>query len=169
MGRGRLTIKDDSGADRFIVDGRAFSIGNKLSLQDAAGRELIFIREKVLSWGPTYELQRAGGPAATVKKDLWTFFKDRFTVDATSDGPTPDDLEVRGDFWDHEYAFARGGNTVATVSKRWFSWADTYGVDVAAGQDECADPGVYGRRRPVDRETGARVKGCLRNTGPPLR
>jgi uncharacterized protein YxjI len=26
--------------------------------------------------------------------------------------------------------------TVATVSKRWVAWADTYGVDIAAGEDD---------------------------------
>lgn len=129
-------IKDEAGNDHFIVDGRAFSLGDKLSFQDTSGHELVFIRQKLLSWGPTYELHRAGGETATIKKNLWTFFRDRFTVDVASDGPTPDDLEVRGDFWDHEYEFTRGGQPVAVVSKRWFAWADTYGVDVAAGEDD---------------------------------
>ncbi len=37
---------------------------------------------------------------------------------------------------DHEYSFLRGGQTVATVSKRWFSMSDTYGVDIAPGEDD---------------------------------
>ncbi|HWI57253.1 MAG TPA: hypothetical protein VNZ22_08500, partial [Bacillota bacterium] len=52
------------------------------------------------------------------------------------DVPGPDDLEAQGSFMDMEYAFERGGRTVAEVSKRWFSWADTYGVDIAEGQDD---------------------------------
>jgi uncharacterized protein YxjI len=129
-------IKDAAGNDRFLVDGKVFTLGDKLSFCDLAGRELVELRQRLLSWGPTYELSRAGGEAATIKKNLWTFFRDRFTVDVTSDGPTPDDLEVQGDFWDHEYAFTRAGQTVAAVSKRWFTWADTYGVDIAAGEDD---------------------------------
>jgi uncharacterized protein YxjI len=87
-------IKDAAGVDRFTVEGRVFSLGDKLSFRDLAGNELLEIRQRLLSWGPTYELHPArGGPEATVKKQLWTFFKDRFTVDVTSDGPTPDDLE----------------------------------------------------------------------------
>ena len=50
--------------------------------------------------------------------------------------PGPDDLEARGSFTDHEYEFTRGGGAVAEVSKRWFSWTDTYGVDIARGQDD---------------------------------
>jgi uncharacterized protein YxjI len=52
------------------------------------------------------------------------------------DVPGPDDLEAEGSFLDHEYAFTRSGNVVATVSKRWFSWADSYGVDIADGEDD---------------------------------
>lgn len=48
-----FTIKDDSGQDRFFVDGKAFSLGNQLSFQDMAENELAFIRQKLLSWGPT--------------------------------------------------------------------------------------------------------------------
>jgi len=130
------TIKDAGGTDRFFVDGKAFSIGDKLSFQDMSGNELVFIRQKLLSWGPTYELHQASGVDTVVKKNLWTFIRDRFNVDIGADGPTPNDLEIQGDFWEHEYTFSRGGQQIAGVSKRWFSWADTYGVDIADGEDD---------------------------------
>ena len=47
-----------------------------------------------------------------------------------------DDLEAQGSFMDMEYTFERGGRKVAEVSKRWFSWTDTYGVDIADGEDD---------------------------------
>jgi uncharacterized protein YxjI len=125
-------IQDDQGRDVFSVDGRAFSIGDKLSFQDMAGNELAFIGQRLLAWGPTYEIYRAGELAATVKRALFTFFRYRFTVDV----PGPDDLEAQGDFLDHEYTFTRGERAVAAVSKRWFSWTDTYGVDIADGEDD---------------------------------
>jgi uncharacterized protein YxjI len=49
--------------------------------------------------------------------------------------PGPDDLEAEGDFLEHEYEFNREGRAVARVSKQWFSWSDTYGVDIAEGED----------------------------------
>jgi uncharacterized protein YxjI len=131
-----FTIKDAAGQDRFFVDGKALSLGDKLSFQDMAGHELAFIRQKLLAWGPTYELERNGQLVAVVKQKLWTLFRNRFTVDVDADGPSPTDLEVQGDFWDHEYTFTRAGQVVATVSKRYFSWTDTYGVDIAPGEDD---------------------------------
>src|SRR5262249_7629588 len=126
-----FTIKDDQGRDLYYVDGKAFSIGQKLSLQDLEGNELAFIRQKLLAWGPTYEVERGGRVVAVVRKALLTLFSCKFTVDV----PGPDDLEATGDLLDMEYRFQRGSRTVATVSKRWFSMSDTYGVDVAPGED----------------------------------
>ena len=125
-------IRNEAGQDVFFVDGRAFSLGDKLSFQDMTGSELAFIRQKLLAWGPTYEISRGGEVAAVVKKQLFTFLRCRFTVDV----PGPDDLEAQGEFLDMEYAFSRRGQTVAEVSKRWFTWADTYGVDISEGEDD---------------------------------
>ena len=125
-------IQDQAGQDVFLVDGQAFSFGDKLSFQDMQGNELAFIAQRLLSWGPTYEIHRNGQHYATVKKKLFTFFRCKFEVDI----PGPDDLEAQGDFLDHEYTFTRHDTPVATVSKKWFSWTDTYGVDVAEGEDD---------------------------------
>lgn len=126
-----FTIKDETGRDIYVVDGRAISIGDKLSFQDLDGNELAFIKQRILAWGKTYEIVRDGEVAAVVKKHLFALIHHRFTVDV----PGPDDLEAQGNFLDHEYTFTRGDRTVATVSKRWFSFTDTYGVDVTNGED----------------------------------
>ncbi len=126
------TIKDDSGNDRFFVDGKALSIGDKLSFQDMQGNELAYIRQKLLSIGATYEIYRNDQLAAVVKKQIFTLLRAKFSVDV----PGPDDLEASGDFLAHEYEFTKGGETVATVSKAWFAMTDSYGVDIAANQDD---------------------------------
>lgn len=126
-----FTIQDETGRDAYFVDGKAFSIGDKLSFQDMQGNELAFIKQKLFAWGKTYEIYRGGILAAVVKKELFTLFNCRFTVDV----PGPDDLEATGDFLDHEYQFTRGDRAVASVSKQWFSFRDTYGIDVAEGED----------------------------------
>ena len=48
----------------------------------------------------------------------------------------PMHIEAQGSFLDMEYTFTRGGRPVAEVSKRWFSFTDTYGVDIAEGEDQ---------------------------------
>ena len=127
-----FTIKDADGRDAYFVDGKVFSFGNKLSFQDRHGTELARIDQKLLSLGKQYEISRDGRTLAVVKKKLFTPFRAKFTVDV----PGPDDLDAQGNFLDHEYVFERQGREVARVSKKWFSFADTYGVDVDAGEDD---------------------------------
>ena len=43
---------------------------------------------------------------------------------------------MTGSLFEHEYTIARDGHVVATVSKRWLSLTETYGVDVAPGEDD---------------------------------
>lgn len=126
-----FTIKDANGNDAFIVDGAGFSIGAQLSLKDLNGNELAFIRQRLLSWGPKYEISKGDQIVAVVSKELFTLFSCSFTVDV----PGPDDLQAEGDFLDLEYEFQRGDRTVATVSKRFFSLSNTYGIDIAQGED----------------------------------
>jgi len=126
-------IRDQDGRDVFLVDGRAFTLlREKLSFQDLEGNELAFIRERVLSLRKSYEIHRDGQLAAVVKKDLFNFLRCNFTVDV----PGPDDLEATGSFLDHDYTFKRHGRVVATVSKKWFTVRDSYGVDIADGEDD---------------------------------
>ena len=125
-------IRDESGRDVYFVDGKVLSIGNKLSFQDMEGNELAFIKQKLLAWSPSYEIYRKGALYATVKKELFTFLRCRFCIDV----PGPDDLEAKGNLLEHEYSFQRHGSEVASVSKKWFSMTDSYGVDIADGEDD---------------------------------
>ena len=127
-----FTIKDESGNAVFQVDGKAFTIlREKLAFEDMQGQELAFIRERIIALTPSYEILRHGEVVAVVKKDLINLFRCGFTVDV----PGPDDLEAQGSLLDHEYTFTRGSRTVATVSKRWFSFTDTYGVELESSED----------------------------------
>lgn len=127
-----FVIRDAHERDVFLVDGKAFSFGDQLRFLDLQGQELACIRQRLLAWGPTYEIHRNGALVAEVRKELFTFFRCTFTVDV----PGPDDLVAEGDFVDHEYVFRRGDGEVASISKRWFAWSDTYGVDIAPGEDD---------------------------------
>jgi uncharacterized protein YxjI len=126
-----FSIKDETGKDVYVVDGKGFSFGDKLSFQDMNGNELAYLEQKVFSFKKTYEIKRKGELFAEVVKDF-SFFKDKFTVDI----PGPNNYEVTGDFWHHEYKFARKEREVAHVSKEYFKWSDTYGINIVEGEDD---------------------------------
>jgi uncharacterized protein YxjI len=60
-----------------------------------------------------------------VKRERW--------VVKCEDGP---DLRVQGNIVDHDYTIEQDGAKVAEVSKRWFRVRDTYGVEVAPGEND---------------------------------
>ncbi len=76
------------------------------------------------------EIERAGGNA-TVHKNL-VGLRDRFKIEVSGGS----DLSAHGNLVDHEYEIERDGDTIATVSKKWFRVRDTYGVEIEPGQDE---------------------------------
>lgn len=126
-----FVIRDEQGTDHYRVDGRAFSFGDKLSLQDMAGNELAFISQRLLSWGPSYQIHRPGQGTAEVSKEHFTFFRCKFSVD----GPGNNDYEASGDFLDHEYEVHGNNGLAAVVTKRWLSWTDSYGIEISEGED----------------------------------
>ena len=101
-------------------------------LEDRSGAELFTVQEKKLRIRDTMEIERGGRTVATVKKALITPLRDRFAIEV-EDG---DDLEAKGNVVDHEYKIERDGDKVAEISKRWFRVRDTYGIEVAPGQDD---------------------------------
>jgi len=124
-------ITDDQGQPVFHVDGKVLTLHDRLVIRDPAGQEVAQVHRKLVSLRPTYEVSVGGREVAEIRKHLFTPFGDRFTIDV----PGPDDLELAGNLLDHEFTIRRGDQTVATVSKRWFSMRDTYAVDVATGED----------------------------------
>jgi uncharacterized protein YxjI len=127
----KYNITDAEGGDAYYVDGKFLSWGKNLSFQDMEQKELAHIQQKLLNWGPTYEITHDGELVAVVKKELFTIFHCVFHVDE----PGHDALTADGNFNDHEYVFTRGGRQVASVSKQWFTFADTYGVEVTGDED----------------------------------
>ena len=126
-------IYDEHKQPVYFVDGQAFSWGNKLSFQDLQQNELAFISQKLLSWMPKYEIFRNGRLFAEVVKEF-SWFSKSFTLDV----PGPNDYSINGSFWQHDYTFTRGGHVVARVEKAFWSWSDTYGIDIAHGEDDVA-------------------------------
>jgi len=125
-------IENESGDHMFKVDGKALRVRQTFILEDPSGAELLKIQERELHVRDTMEIERDGKTVATVKKALVSPLRDRFSI--SIDGG--EDMDAHGNVVDHEYKIERGGNKVAEVSKRWFRVRDTYGIDVAPGQDD---------------------------------
>jgi uncharacterized protein YxjI len=125
-------VEDDAGDRAFKVDGKVLRLRDTLVLEDPSGTELYKVQKKLLHIRNTMQIERGGEAIATVKKALITPFRERFSI-AVERG---EDMEAKGNIVDHEYKIERGSEKVAEVSKRWFRVRDTYGIEVAPGQDD---------------------------------
>ena len=124
----KFTLYDENGNDRYYVEGEIFTLGKKLHITDLNGNELAFIRQKLLTFLPKYYISRRGTEIAEVVKEF-TFFRQEYTVHGLG-------WTVYGDFFAHEYEISEHGRSIISVSKRWFSWGDTYEIRINPGVDE---------------------------------
>jgi uncharacterized protein YxjI len=126
-------IENEQGQKAFKVDGKALRIRDTLKFEDPQGNELCKIQEKKLRVKDTMEIEGPDGQVlAKVKKAIITPVRDRWTV-KIGGGP---DLEIQGNILDHEYRIGEGRQKVGEVSKKWFRIRDSYGVEVAEGQND---------------------------------
>jgi uncharacterized protein YxjI len=125
-------IENEDGERVFKVDGKALRLRSTFVLEDTSGAELFKVQEKALHIRDTMHIEREGETVARVKKALITPLRDRFSIEVEGG----EDMEAKGNIVDHEYKVERAGEQVAEVSKRWFRVRDTYGIEVAPGQDD---------------------------------
>jgi uncharacterized protein YxjI len=126
-------IEDEQGQKVFKVDGKVLRVRDTLIFRDMQGNKLCEIQERMLRVKDSMEIDGHDGKSlAMLKKALITPLRDRWTVKIKG-GP---DLEVQGNILDHEYRIGEGRQKVGEVSKKWFRLRDTYGVEVAEGQDD---------------------------------
>jgi len=126
-------IEDEEGHRVFRVDGKALRVRQTLAFEDASGHELCKIQERMMRVRDSMEIESPSGERmAMVKKAIISPIRGRWEVQI-GEGP---DLQIRGNILDHEYTFEGDGHKVAEVSKKWFRVRDTYGVEIAPGQND---------------------------------
>ena len=127
-----LWIETGDGERAFKVNGKALRVRETLVLESPSGEELYKIQERKLRVRDTMKVEQDGRTVATVKKALVSPLRERYSIEVEEG----DDLEAKGNIVDHEFEIKRGGETVAEVSKRWFRARDTYGIEIAPGEDD---------------------------------
>ncbi len=125
-------IQTEGGQRAFKVNGKALRIRETFILESPSGEELFKIQEKKLHIRDTMKVEHDGDTVATIKKALITPLRDRFAIELEDGG----ELSAKGNIVDHEYEIERDGNKIAEISKRWFRIRDTYGIEIAPGEND---------------------------------
>lgn len=118
----KFTVKDEQERDVYFVEGSFLKIPKTFSILDAERNEITLITKKTFSFLPTFFVEVDGQEAVTIKKDF-TFFKQRYAIEAAG-------IDVQGNWWDMDFDIVKNGEVIGSVSKKWFSWGDSYAVQV---------------------------------------
>ena len=125
-------IETHDGQRAFKVDGKALRIRKTFILESPQGQELYKIQERKLTIRDTMKVEQGGHDVATIKKALISPLRHRFAIKVENG----QEWSAKGNITEHEYKIERDGQTVAEISKRWFRFRDTYGIEVAPGEND---------------------------------
>jgi uncharacterized protein YxjI len=125
-------VTDEQGNKVFLVDGKALRLRETFELKDAAGQKLATIHKRFLTFTDAMEIEHDGAVVATVHKAVISPLHHRSFIDIPGGGR----LEAVGNLIDKDFEIRDGGQVVAQISRSWFRVRDTYGVDVAPGEND---------------------------------
>ncbi|MEK4870275.1 MULTISPECIES: LURP-one-related/scramblase family protein [Bacillaceae] len=119
---GKFTVKDQQEKDVYYVEGSFMKIPKTFSIRDENKNEIALITKKVLSFLPKFFVEINGQEVLTIKKEF-SFFKARYNIEAAG-------MEVLGNWWDMDFQVLQNGKVIGKVNKEWFTWGDSYKVQI---------------------------------------
>ena len=124
----KFTVKDENGNDHYFVEGEFMTLTKKLHVFDESHTEVAFIRSKLWSLLPRFFVEIAGREVCQIAKKF-TLLKPKYELEGIG-------WRVEGDFWAHEYSVYDDNNVIMRLSKHWFSWGDSYELDILEAKNE---------------------------------
>lgn len=120
--RDSFTIRDEEDQDLYTVKGEIFTLGRKLHIYDMAGNEIALIKQKLLTLLPKYIVSGENFDPFTISQKL-SVLVPNYSVE-------PMGWSVKGSITGHEFSLYSGSDIVASVSKAWISWGDSYEINI---------------------------------------
>lgn len=117
-----FSVTDENGSPVCNVTGKVFSWGKQLTITDMTGSELGTLKQKVMSFLPTYVISQNGEEVAKIVKKI-SFMRPKFDME----GPN---WHIEGNFIKWDYDITADGQPIASINKKYFSWGDTYVIDI---------------------------------------
>ena len=115
-------VYDEAGNTIFSVKGR-LSWGKKLEIHDASGAHVGTLKQRVMTFLPTFDIYLGERCVGCVQKEF-SFFKPSFHLDCNG-------WRVEGNWFEWDYEIRDPANRlVASISKEVFNWTDTYVIGV---------------------------------------
>lgn len=128
-------VYDSSQNVKYSVKGEVSSIKHHLHIYDTSGREIAFLKEKLMSLRPSAVFEKhptdfyleINGDKVGNLKSKWAFGKSKYILD---NGWNIEEI------FGFKYKVTSGNKTIATISSKILSLDDTYAVTFSENEDE---------------------------------
>lgn len=122
----KFAVKDQYGNDQFYVEGSLFSIPKNFTIYDMNHNPVVTIEKQLFRWLQHFDV-KTNNETVTLKRNF-TFFYTSISILGRQ-------WTLEGDFWGHNYRVIEGNHPIMTLSKHWFTWGDSYELDVKNPSD----------------------------------
>lgn len=126
--KAKFNIFDRNGEVKYTAEGEFLSLGKKLHIYDMNGTEVIYIRQRLMTFLPKYEISVLGNEPVEIVKNF-TLFRHEYSIPRWN-------IKINGDFLAHDYTVEQNGSPIAQISKEWLSWGDTYSITIYDPKNE---------------------------------
>ena len=114
---------------KLYMKEKFFSWNDQFTVKDENGWDKYYVEGEFLSLGKRLHVTDINGrEAAFIQQRLLTLMP-CYSVSVAG-------REIEGSVWEHEYQIRRNGRTIAIISKEWFTWGDSYCLEILDPADE---------------------------------
>lgn len=123
----RFTVYDEFNSVKYTCSEKLISIVKKYRLYDTNNTEKVFIKQKLISWLPKFYVYINGEKIATVKKCF--SIRPKYFVPELN-------WKIKGNILEHQYSIMQDDKEIASVSKKYISWGDSYEINIIDAANE---------------------------------
>jgi len=126
-----FTIKNEDGTDAYSAVGEFFTLGKKLNIYEGTNTDVSTpaarIEQRLMSFTTRFGIIVRGNHVTDMVRKI-TLFSNDYRLEGLP-------WHLDGDFFAHEYSLMDGRNTIMQLSRKWFTWGDSYELNIANNQD----------------------------------
>lgn len=118
----------------YQVDQNLKIFGYEVHVSHADGTPAFVVTQELMHLLPTFHVDFENGERMTIKSRI-SFLKKKIDVEYSDSN-----LLITGDAWDWDFAIQEGEREVASVTRKFLAWGDTFTLDIL--DDDYSDVAV---------------------------
>lgn len=108
----------------YQVDQNLKIFGYEVHVSHADGTPAFVVTQELMYFLPTFHVDFENGERMTIKSRI-SFLKKKIDVEYSDSN-----LLITGDVWDWDFAIQEGEREVASVTRKFLAWGDTFTLDI---------------------------------------